>query len=164
MPIRNILSDTLDDVFLIINVSLSIKSDFLYNVYGINVIDLHCGNLYILHHENYIFDKHNIIKQYVSNMNNNQCIMWTLPMYSYHTDYLNLMYNKEISVVPYVWDDDIIEKYTNDNNINITYKYNDEYGYSIAIFEPNISIHKTSLIPILIAERVFNLKKINNTI
>lgn len=121
---------------------------------NIKLIDLLCGNLFILLQEEFVFDCHNIMKNY-----NNSAIdeVWVLEMYEYSVEYLELLYNKPVRVLPYVWDVDIVKQYMSLNKINIDVKNSDKKTdkINICIYEPNMSIHKNAFIPLLIAERYY---------
>jgi len=121
---------------------------------NIKLIDLLCGNLFILLQEEFVFDCHKIMKNY-----NNDAIdeVWVLEMYEYSVEYLKLLYNKPVRVLPYVWDVDIVKQYMSLNNIHIDFKNSTKNTdkINICIYEPNMSIHKNAFIPLLIAERYY---------
>src|SRR3990167_2283023 len=160
IPVRYIsnTSNNLHDVFLIINVSMNINDIVLYKLYNIYVITLVCGNLYILHQEDYVHKCFNVLNileyQFIDEF-------WVLPMYKFSLDYIKLLYRKQVHLLPYIWDSDIVEKYIKLNNLNIHFSYNQNKPLNIAIFEPNMSIHKTALIPLLISNELYESNESN---
>ena len=127
------------------------NKDYIDNIkkYNLKLINLICGNLGILLQEEFIFNKHNILHHYIHpNFSEN----WVLEMYDYSQHFINLLTNKPTFVMPYIWDPDIISEYLSVNNISFkTTKNNSKIN--LLIFEPNMSIHKSAFIPLLIAER-----------
>ena len=143
------------DIILMVSLTLSdnINKDILQKIknYNVKLIDILCGNLYILLQEEFVFNTHNIMKNY-----NNSYIdeVWVLEMYEYSRNYLDLIYNVPVKVLPYVWDVDIIKSYIKKENIQLKNNLNNE-RVNICIYEPNMSIHKNALVPLLIAERFY---------
>jgi len=143
------------DIILMVSLTLSdtINKGILERIKNNNVklIDILCGNLYILLQEEFVFGTHSIMKNY-----NNDYIdeVWVLEMYEYSQSYLDLIYNVPIKVLPYVWDVDIIKSYIKNENIQLKNKSNNE-KVNICIYEPNMSIHKNAFVPLLIAERFY---------
>ena len=81
-----------------------------------------------------------------------------MPMYENCRQYIEYMTNKPVKICPYVWDDEFIKKYTSSKKFNAKYQIADSYNtkpLDIVIMEPNLSTHKTSLIPLLIANKFF---------
>jgi hypothetical protein len=117
---------------------------------NIKLVDILCGNLFVLLQEEFVFECHDIMRNY-----NNEAIdeVWVLEMYTYSKEYLELLYNKPVIILPYVWDTDIIRQYISTNNIVINKTDNEKIN--ICIYEPNMSIHKNAFIPLLIAERFY---------
>ena len=121
--------------------------------FGIKYVDILCGNLYILLQEEFVFDIHHIMKNY-----RNEAIdeVWVLEMYAYAKEYLQLVYNKPVRVLSYVWDPDIIRKYLNSNQIQIQ-RRPDNSKINICVYEANMSLHKNAYIPLLMADKFFQL-------
>jgi hypothetical protein len=154
IPVRSIpYGSNLDDVFLVIGISASITSTLLFALHGIKVVNLNCGNLFILHQEDYLFNVHKLLQQIPATVCDE---IWTFPMYTHSVDYFKLIYHKPVHVMPYIWSPDIIQQYIDMNDMkDLTYKYDEKKPYNLAIFEPNLSIHKTSLIPIFIGNEIY---------
>lgn len=148
----------LDGFKLILFVSGSVSDEeglrFLKSK-NLKLVSVICGNYYVLHQEEYIFDKHHIIKNahseaYRKYIDQN----WLLPMYAEFRDYVELMTGVKTIVTPYVWDSDAIDRYIQKNSISLEFRPQNYTNSQIMllIFEPNMSIHKTSLVPLLQAE------------
>ena len=124
----------------------------------VKVINLICGNVFVLHQEEFVFDVHHILSHY------NQSYFtenWVLEMYDYAKDYIQLVSEKPTQIMPYVWDIDMIDRYVNENKLLSNYDTHDTSKVNILMFEPNMSIHKNSLIPLLIANEYYKRNKNN---
>jgi hypothetical protein len=108
-----------------------------------------CGNVYLLNQEEIVFSKHKIMCSYLSGIFDET---WILEMYSFSKDYMELLMKNPVRVLPHIWDNHIIDQFP--DIIKIENKYNTS-KVNLLIFEPNMSIHKTCLIPILIAEKYY---------
>lgn len=156
-PITHV--SNLDGFRLILFVSGSVSDEdglrFLKSK-GLKLVSVICGNYFVLHQEEYVFDKHHIIKNahseaYRKYIDQN----WLLPMYAEFKDYIELMTGVETIVTPYVWDSDAVDGYIQKNSLAISFKpqnYTPKSQIMLLIFEPNMSVHKTSLVPLLQAE------------
>lgn len=124
---------------------------------NIKLIDILCGNLYILLQEEFTFDVHHIMRNY-----RNEYIdeVWVLEMYAYSQNFLQMVYDKPVKVLKYVWGPDIIQKYISMNNIVPAPKELNNDKINICIYEANMSLHKNAFIPLLIADNF--LKKFPN--
>lgn len=156
-PIKIVNKNTkLSNYKLFIFVSLHLNpqhdKDVIENIrrHNIKCVNLVCGNLYILHHEEFVFNKHNILYAHDSNTIYDE--YWVLEMYPFITDYITLLTGKPAYLLPYIWNDTIIKMHTKTLNITTDYHEVSRNKINILIYEPNMSIHKTSFIPLLIAE------------
>lgn len=83
--------------------------------------------------------------------------IWTLPHFSRNVGYLKTLYNnKNVKVMPYVWDSkfiDILLKKNGfqDRNDFITEARRSAHPKNLNIYEPNNTVSKTSLLPLAIA-------------
>jgi hypothetical protein len=118
------------------------------------IINLVCGNLLILNQEEFVFDVHKILNHYTLPY---FTLNWVLEMYEHSRDYIQLLTSKYTEITPYVWDTDIIVEYLKLHEISINKTKKDNSKINILIFEPNMSIHKNALVPLLICED-FNKK------
>lgn len=155
-PVLNLDSNNVKqfDILLMVSLTLNDKNKNLLEIIrqnNIKLIDLLCGNLFVLLQEEFVFETHGIMKNYCNEYIDE---VWVLEMYEYSKEYLELLYNKPVKILRYVWNTDIIKKYISTSNIKIkdNSKLNND-KINILIYEPNMSIHKNAFIPLLIAER-----------
>lgn len=141
----------IDECKMLIMVS-SIVSDKsflkLLKQHNIKIIGYNCGNLYYIYQEDLIFDKHNVIgERTFGNKYFDQ--IWTIPNYKDQTDFIEAITDTPCISVPYVWDSDFVMecKYIVKKNTTT---------YNIIIFEPNMNMTKTCLIPLYICNELFN--------
>lgn len=119
---------------------------------SIKIVNLICGNVFTLYQEEIVFGVHNIISTHV---HASELVdeIWTLEMYGYSKDFLHLFFRKPVRILPYVWNDFVINKYIQENRITLKqHSELDNRLINILIFEPNMSIHKNLLIPLIICE------------
>lgn len=121
-----------------------------------NVINLICGNVFVLHQEEFVFDVHNIISHYKQDYFTEN---WVLEMYDYAKDYIQMLSNKPTHIMPYVWDIDIIKNYVDKFNILKEHTPSNNEKVNLLIFEPNMSIHKNALVPLVIANQYYRMNK-----
>jgi hypothetical protein len=124
--------------------------------YDISIINLICGNVFILHQEEFVFNTHKIIKNYKQNYFTQN---WVLEMYDYSLDYIRMLSGCDTKITPYVWDIDIVKEYVEKNNIHPKMITEDNSKINLLLFEPNMSIHKNSLVPLLICDEYYKRNK-----
>lgn len=121
--------------------------------YKVPVINLICGNVFILHQEEFVFDTHHIITNYIQDYVTEY---WVMEMYDYSIDYVKMLTGKPTKLVPYTWDTDIIKSYIEKNDVFKTpERAIDNTKINLLLFEPNMSIHKNALVPLLICEEYY---------
>jgi hypothetical protein len=120
------------------------------------IINLICGNVFILHQEEFVFNTHSILGHYKQDYFAEN---WVLEMYDYAHDYIQMLSDVNTSITPYVWDTDILDKYI-ENNPGFNFDTVEENGkVNLLLFEPNMSIHKNSLIPLIICDEYYKQNK-----
>ena len=121
--------------------------------YKVPIINLICGNVFILHQEEFVFDTHHIITNYIQDYVTEY---WVMEMYDYSIDYVRMLSGKPTRLVPYTWDIDIIKSYIEKNDVFKTPDRTiDNTKINLLLFEPNMSIHKNALVPLLICEEYY---------
>jgi hypothetical protein len=124
---------------------------------GTKIVQNICGNNFIIDQERFVFGCHEGINFYENSELYDE--YWLLPMYSFAKSYIETMTRRPVIVVPYVWDADIIEAWMKRTNplsdIHWRPFGSDIINPTILIAEPNVSIHKTALVPLAICERYF---------
>ena len=121
---------------------------------GISVTSLCVGNYYIINQEELVFDVHkdnNVLSRMYSMYIDES---WLMPMYTHNHNYMKFISDRPVHISPYVWDSTFIDLYIKNNSLNIDYQPT-EKKLDILIMEPNLSIHKTCLVPLLIAEEFY---------
>ena len=115
---------------------------------GCKIVNMICGNIFVLLQEEYIFNAHN-------HMQHSYCSLldevWVLPMYDFSVSFLNTYYKCPVKVIPYVWNPNILKLNNDIPLFNNNVPFNNE-KVSLLIAEPNVSIHKNAFVPICIAE------------
>ena len=148
------LSEYRTFIFVSLTLTSPDNSSIIDNIkrHGIVCINLICGNLFILHQEEFVFGHHKIMEKFINTPLYDE--HWILEMYPFLTEYIQLMTNKPTYLLPYVWNNTILTKFIQSHKLPLEIDYHDvnREKINILIFEPNMSIHKTCLIPLLIAE------------
>ena len=121
---------------------------------GISITSLCVGNYYIINQEELVLDAHkdNNVLSRMHSMYIDES--WLMPMYTHNHNYMKFISDRPVYISPYVWDSTFIDLYIKNNNLTIDYKPT-EKKLDILIMEPNLSIHKTCLVPLLIAEEFY---------
>jgi hypothetical protein len=156
------------DVDILILASLTLtyagNKEYIENLKSfehLKIVNFICGNVYILHQEEFVFDKHHIIHHYIVDYYHET---WILEMYESTKEYLQLLTKRPVYVTSYIWGPDIIQKYISEKELGSVYDAihkNDTSKVNLLIFEPNMSVHKNSLIPLVIAENYYVTHKDN---
>ena len=162
IPIRKLdYNKDLSDLSLMLFVSSSITTkkdlDFIRS-FNIKIVNQVCGNYYYIQQEDIVHDCHK--RDFFSNSDLVD-EFWILPMYDHMKSFIEVMTKKPVYVMNYVWDEEIIELYMKVTKKNAfcdpSLKYKDNLHLLIA--EPNLSVHKTCLVPMCIAEDYENIHK-----
>lgn len=144
------------DVDLIMFVSSNITNTAVYEKWkqqGVKLVNLICGNWFVILQEDLVADMHKRVENSIFHDYFDE--IWLMPMYTFFRSWLETMTHIPVKMFPYVWDAEIIEKHIFDNKLNCVYKPKPtENKYNLIIAEPNLSIHKTCMIPLAIAERI----------
>ena len=166
MTIRHMRMLTIDDIIrspppihLYLEIGMSIDSSLrrMFRTGGAKVAKLYLGNILNIDIETPMFYhgmnfSHHVIDEIDE--------IWVSPHYKQHDEYaavLNHVDPKNAKIAPYVWDPCIL---TLDGTRNLKWRPRvDGEVETIVILEPNIIFQKSSLIPILIAERSYRANK-----
>jgi len=133
----------------VVNDDLFLERCKQQNVYLVNLI---CGNLQTLMSEEYVFNVHHIL---MNSINKYFDLHWILPMYTHSKSFIELLTNIPAVITPYSWDPTFIETYIQQQQKQVSIHDSDKVN--LYIFEPNMSAHKNSLIPILLAEKYYQI-------
>lgn len=154
------IDNTSDDSDLdyVLFISTEINGDEIYDKWdrqGVKTISLLCGNWLCILNEDLVHDCHCRFEN--SLFNRRLTEFWTMPNYANHAPFIRAITCKPVSIFPYLWTPDIAENLVKNEKLNI--KYNNFKPYAsgkinILLSEPNLSVHKTCLIPLAICEEV----------
>mgnify|MGYP003973135365 CR=1 FL=1 len=121
---------------------------------GVKIVKYEMGNKYVFNLEAMLVDR-----KYMSNRDNIIFDeIWTTPQHvNTCKSFLKYDYNcEDFYVMPHIWSSEFVDYYFNKNNIS-----KKDIGYSsskkkrISVFEPNINIVKTSIIPMIIIHNAY---------
>ena len=126
--------------------------------YNIPIINMICGNIFILLQEEFVFDVHHIVHHYTQKYITDN---WIMEMYDYSLDFTKMLTQKPSHIIPYTWNPDIISTYIKEKNLFIDNLDRNNEKINLLLFEPNMSIHKNSFIPIIIANDYYLKHKDN---
>lgn len=161
IPVRNINEineENTNGIDLIIFTSVipsNVNTVLLLKQLNIKLIYQICGNYFILNQEDYVFNCHKRKFYETTHLIDE---IWLLPMYEHMLSYIHSICKVPVKIVPYVWNSDILHKYCNTFfNFDLsTLYYKRRVNRTVAFLEPNVSIHKTSLVPTIITENAFH--------
>ena len=121
--------------------------------FKIPIYNLICGNVFVLLQEEFVFDVHHIMHHYMQSYITEN---WVMEMYDYAVDYIAVFTGKPTRVVPYVWDPDVVRTYISKQALfRDRERVADKSKVNLLMFEPNMSVHKNALVPILIANEYY---------
>lgn len=126
--------------------------------YNIPIINMICGNLFILLQEEFVFNVHHIVHHYTQKYITEN---WIMEMYDYSLDFTRMLTNKPSHLIPYTWNPDIISSYVTEKHLFVENLERNHEKINLLLFEPNMSIHKNSFVPILIANNYYVKHKKN---
>lgn len=130
--------------------------DNLRSYTNVSIINLVCGNVFVLHQEEFVFETHKIMHHYKQDYFTEN---WMLEMYDYAHNYLEMLSSVPTCITPYVWDSDILDKYVESNSHLNFDKEESHEKLNLLLFEPNMSVHKNVLIPLLICDEYYKRHK-----
>ena len=129
---------------------------------GPKLVNLVCGNYYIINQEDFIFDCHHRMKDSFTPLIDQ---IWILPMYKFMLSYYQVITRTPCRITPYVWNTDIINTYNQQEKLQPAYRAKNPKQINFMILEPNMSIHKTAMIPLTIIEKFYrNHKELVNQV
>lgn len=146
------------DIDIIIFVSSTISNDDVYVKWkrqNVKLINLICGNWYVILQEDLVFDCHKRIENSIFHKQYDE--IWLMPMYTFYKSWLEAISHKNVHIFPYIWDPEIIQKYISMKELKCKYILKPTKKYNLIIAEPNLSVHKTCLVPLAIAEKINTL-------
>lgn len=157
-------SEKINEVDLIFMLGTSFPSKLIVDLKNkrphVKVVKYQCGNNYVIDMERVLFDN---AKGALPSWDIGHDETWMIPQQEYQNrEYFKLIYrhqDNQIKTVPFVWDPEHIQKASDDLKA-AGKKYP---GYlpkareekKLTIMEPNLNVVKWSMIPIMIAEKLY---------
>ena len=121
---------------------------------GVKVVSMLCGNYFYLLQEQFVFQKHT--QHNLAGSLNNPYIdeYWALETYQSYRPFIEALTDKPVRVLPYCWSRDVMDRFCDKRKLDPCHSSGRSEGLRIVIAEPNVSVHKTALVPLLIANRM----------
>ncbi|MEH6504570.1 MAG: DUF2827 family protein [Cycloclasticus sp.] len=136
------------DIFLEMGQIFTSSARQILNSTGCKIVSVRCGNALIIDMED-LFTKSAIIegKQHIRDYIDH---VWILPHHVHQSSYLASLLDAKASVMPYIWEPFFIE----DDKFN-SKVFRDKLN--IYVMEPNFSVLKNALIPMVIINNQFKI-------
>lgn len=164
LPVVTLTEHNLESVLAGVSVFLCLSSNInsdqptlrRIKALGIKIVQNICGNYYVLDQERFAFGCHEGVSFYENSQYYDE--YWLLPMYEFARSYIETMTRRPVVVVPYVWDSEIIDAWMTRTGTAKDIRWTGPASPgsvppTLLIAEPNVSIHKTALVPLAICER-----------
>lgn len=120
---------------------------------GVSLIQLLCGNYFYLLQEQFVLKKHAPHQLRQSLFNPALDEYWALETYRDHRPFMEALLGLPVRIVPYCWNPDIVRIYCRLRGLRPEHENTSPgKGLRVLIAEPNVSIHKSVLVPLLIAD------------
>jgi hypothetical protein len=125
---------------------------------SIKLISYKCGNEFITMSETIIYGAHDKRKHKDTKIQKTQTAdaIWYVPQHEEtNHDFFGFLNNsnRNVTVVPFIWDPLLVESYQNNSKFPNWEKHN---ALNIAIMEPNMSLMKNTIIPTVICSRALD--------
>ena len=158
---REITNDIIStfDIWIILAVVPSLSDFQVMRTLNPNckIISYKCGNNYQLFIEEVIFDINQISsKEFGPDIYDE---IWHIPQQDFNNKYFySTLYRTNSRLVPFVWDPVFIQKHAEvlSNEGKVVEYQPSKSKKRISVFEPNMSILKNAIAPMLIAERLYH--------
>lgn len=157
-------ADKINEVDLIFMLGTSLPSTVILDIKTkrpkVKIVKYQCGNNYVVDMERVIFDT---AKDALPSWDLGQDETWMIPQQEYQNkEYFKLIYrhkDSQIKTVPFVWDPEHIQRSANilkaGGKKYPEYQPKDRADKKLSIMEPNLNVVKWSIIPIMIAEKMY---------
>lgn len=127
----------------------------------LKIIKYQCGNSYVVDMERVMFDT--TTDGLLPSWDRGHDETWVIPQQEYQCkEYFKTIYRQDdsqIRTVPFIWDPEPLDEFNKlliaSNKLIPKYKPKDRKEKKLSVMEPNINVVKYSMIPIMMAERVF---------
>lgn len=144
------------DIILEVAHPLSEKLTSYYNSLGKPLIGIKYGNNFMLDLEKFTAKGSQFAKNSTgTNLPFRNREIWISEQFLKFKDYIEILTRSPVKVIPYIWDSSILRMFDEGFHNEDMYVEKDDFK-KIAIIEPNINVVKTCLVPLAIAEMVYN--------
>jgi len=146
-------------VFLTTNIDYSVAANRetmeRWKAAGVKLVQMLCGNYCYLLQEQFVFKAHSAHGLARSLHNPLVDEYWMLETYLAHRSLLEALLQRPVRVLPYSWNSDIIALHGRDAGLRATCDPEaSDGGLIVLVAEPNVSIHKSAMVPLLIADEL----------
>lgn len=127
----------------------------------LKIVKYQCGNSYVVDMERVLFDTATLGS--VPSWDGDHDETWVIPQQEYQCkEYFKTIYRQDdsqIKTVPFIWDPEPLDEFNKllirAKKLTPGYTPKDRKEKKLSVMEPNLNVVKYSLIPIMVAERVF---------
>jgi len=158
-------NDMKDDIDLLFMLGASLSDSNILKMReknpNIKLVKYQCGNSYVIDMERVLFDVATEGQKASWDANHDET--WLIPQQEYQNlEYYKTIYkhdDSQIKVVPFIWDNEPLDFHDSmlikAGKTTPEYKPGKREDKRISVMEPNMNVVKYSIIPVLIAEKVF---------
>lgn len=153
------------DVFIIMGYDVMLSVCKMLQQCGTKIVRYFCGNSYLIDSESILYSMHKgRTFNYINSGTNAYCdCLWSIPqMVNTNLYYYQTIYRTKCVEAPFVWSSKSIQLASAANNnidpdqlLYVNRKNNNVTESKVGIFEPNLSLMKWCLPPILICENAY---------
>jgi len=157
------------DALLLISAAVEPEELAKFRENNVKIVSIIYGNRYVTDQETMIFGalkrpKGEGIRPAANDLlreDQQADVVWVSPHYAWQRDYIQHRYGADRSYVcPYVWDPELLELKYDSNAFwegrSPYYDYSLPSAKSVFVTEPNVSVTKTTLFPLIVLEKLHN--------
>lgn len=121
---------------------------------GVKIASMLCGNYFYLLQEQFVFRQHAADNLGAGLGNPYVDEYWALETYRPYRSFMASLLDRPVRILPYCWSDAVIQRLCIEQQLQPAYSPDRSAGLRIVIAEPNVSVHKSALVPLLVANRI----------
>ncbi|MEM7408461.1 MAG: DUF2827 family protein [Pseudomonadota bacterium] len=128
---------------------------------GIKIASMLCGNYFYLLQEQFVLGMHaqNNLRDTLANPYIDE--FWALETYRNHAGFMRALVGPRLRILPYCWSDQIMRRYCERHDRDAQNNSGRRGGLRIVVAEPNLSLHKTATVPLLIADGIMRARGVD---
>ena len=121
---------------------------------GVKIATMLCGNYFYLLQEQFVFAQH--AKNDLGGSLGNPYVdeYWALETYGQYQPFMEALLGKPVRMLPYCWSDTVIRRHCEREGLKPAHSEPRSESLRLVIAEPNVSVHKSALVPMLIANGI----------